>query len=309
MKAFAISAKLKINVHDLNNELSAGNVSDIRQIDMIDLNGNVITVPAVSGRMLKHWHYQHYRTQIPQDKLCEACKVGEPLRPAFGRTDKGELIQVEPKGMDDIKKIVGGCAVCDLHGYLIAKKAKGAEEGTSTRRTSRAMFSWLLPVLDGPSASRQVIHTRVTAAATEDTSQMIFNKSYASADYAFVSYLDASKVGFIEDINEATLNDEEVKERVKAAILAYLHMLSGKTGASLSHALPHVDVLSVLVAYSKETQFPVPVSPIYPEYISKTIGMMPEGVNLLGYGEAGEAEGVEKCDKLNDLFNKVLGEL
>jgi len=309
MKAFAISAKLKINVHDLNNELSAGNVSDIRQIDMIDLHGNVITVPAVSGRMLKHWHYTHYRTQIPEDKLCEACKVGEPLRPAFERTGKGELIQVEPKGMDDIKRIVQDCAVCDLHGYLIAKKAKGAEEGTSTRRTSRAMFSWLLPVLDGPSASRQVIHTRVTAAATEDTSQMIFNKSYASADYAFVSYLDASKIGFIEDINEATLNDEEVKERVKAAILAYLHMLSGKTGASLSHALPHVDVLSVLVAYSKETQFPVPVSPIYPEYIPKTIGMMPEGVKLLGYGEAGEAGGIEKFDKLNDLFNKVQGEL
>ncbi|MEO0211843.1 MAG: DevR family CRISPR-associated autoregulator [candidate division WOR-3 bacterium] len=309
MKAFAISAKLKINVHDLNNELSAGNVSDIRQIDMIDLHGNVITVPAVSGRMLKHWHYTHYRTQIPEDKLCEACKVGEPLRPAFVRTEKGELSQVKPKGMDDIKKIIKECAVCDLHGYLIATKEKGAEEGTSTRRTSRAMFSWLLPVLDAPSASRQVIHTRVTAAATEDTSQMIFNKSYASADYAFVSYLDASKVGVMEDINEMLLENNEVKERVKAAILAYLHMLSGKTGASLSHALPHVDVLSVLVAYSKEGQFPVPVSPIYPDYISKTMGMMPSGVKLLGYGEAGEAEGVEKFGKLNELFNKVLGEL
>ncbi|MEO0147031.1 MAG: hypothetical protein ABIM19_09380, partial [candidate division WOR-3 bacterium] len=126
---------------------------------------------------------------------------------------------------------------------------------------------------------------------------------------AFVSYLDASKVGVMEDINEMLLENNEVKERVKAAILAYLHMLSGKTGASLSHALPHVDVLSVLVAYSKEGQFPVPVSPIYPDYISKTMGMMPSGVKLLGYGEAGEAEGVEKFGKLNELFNKVLGEL
>ena len=58
LKFLAFAVKVQLNVHDLNNEAVAGNVTDIRLMEFIDEAGEKREVPAVSGRMLKHWHYE-----------------------------------------------------------------------------------------------------------------------------------------------------------------------------------------------------------------------------------------------------------
>lgn len=105
----SVAAKLVLNVHDLNNEGSVGQSLDIRQIRMVDESGKALgEMPAVSGRMMKHWHLEHMlREELNQTspKLCDRCKVGEPERKP----------QDENNG-------VNTCVICDAHGFLCTDK-------------------------------------------------------------------------------------------------------------------------------------------------------------------------------------------
>lgn len=309
LKFITFAVKLQLNVHDLNNEAVAGNVTDIRIMEFLDENGNRVEAPAVSGRMLKHWHYEGMRHLILNGPykdipLCKGCEAGEPIRP--GEIENNKLIQVSKPE----KEAIQSCAVCDVHGYLIAQKAEEDEErGMSARRTSRAMFSWLMPVLGFDTASKQVIHNRVSS----DPSVMIpFHKSYASGIYAFVSALDVDRIGLIElnlgSENPYAVEDNARKERIKIAIEAYRLMLSGQIGASLSHAIPHVNPVEVLVAYYEKGPLPFPVSPMYSDYISKTRGLMPKDAILLYWGSE-TPEGVVKKNSINDILDELLSKI
>jgi len=333
LKFVTFSLKTQLNVHDLNNEAVAGNVTDIRIMEFLDEGGNRIEAPAVSGRMLKHWHYEGMRHlilngQYSLNELCAGCKVGEPIRPASLSGEK--LQQIKPKKLQDEEQFVKNCVICDIHGYLIAQEAKGKGEEeeleTSTekgkqkipplRRSSRVMFSWLMPVLGYDTTQKQVIHTRVSqqesVAEGKGAAQMIFNKSYASGIYAFVSAFDVDRVGLVE-LNLGTptpyaINDNDRKERIKVAIEAYRLMLSGQIGASLSHALPHQNPIEVLVAYSETGPLPFPVSPMYSDYFEKTIGLMPEGTQFLYWGSEMPSS-VKKKNTLNEIFQELLSKI
>ncbi len=315
IKFVTFAVKMQLNVHDLNNEAVAGNVTDIRIMEFLDEDGERVEAPAVSGRMLKHWHLEGMRKLILNGSyssisLCDGCKAGEPIRP--GEIKNGNLTQVAKPEQDAILS----CAVCDIHGYLIAKGAEG-EKGISARRTSRAMFSWLMPVLGVDTAQKQVLHTRVSQqqemAEGEGAAQMIFNKSYASGIYAFVSALDVDRIGLVE-LNLGSPNPYAVddnngrKDRIKVAIEAYRLMLSGQIGASLSHAIPHQNPVEILVAYSENGPLPFPVSPMYKDYIAKTIGLMPKGTSFLYWGPE-TPSGVSKKDTIDEIFRELLSKV
>ncbi|MEW6118349.1 MAG: DevR family CRISPR-associated autoregulator [Nitrospirota bacterium] len=308
LKFVTFTVKTQLNVHDLNNEAVAGNVTDIRIMEFLDEAGGRKEAPAVSGRMLKHWHYEGIKHLIVNGSyfsipLCAGCKAGEPIRPAEVRNDN-LLTQVSKPEQDAITS----CAVCDIHGYLIAQQAEGeGQRGTSARRISRAMFSWLMPVLDSDIVSKQVIHNRVSS---DPTVMMPFNKSYASGIYAFVSALDVDRIGLVElnlgGTNPYAVDDNNGrKDRIKVAIEAYRFMLSGQIGASLSHAVPHGNPVEILVAYSETGPLPFPVSPMYSDYISKTAGLMPQNTTLLYWGHASPT-GVTKKNTIDDIFKELL---
>lgn len=288
MNFITLTARLMLNVHDLNNEATAGNVSDIRLIDYIGLDGKRREAPAVSGRMVKHWHQEALadlarRLDLP---LCDNCAQSEPVRgPLADNATEADALKA--------------CIICDLHGFLVAEGRR------SERRASRAMFSWLLPILDDDTetAQRQVIHNRVSA----DPSRMMpFYKSYASGIYAFVSALDAARVGRLESGGEA-INGQAAAQRVALAVEAYRHLLTGRIGASQSHALPHADCLELLVAVSDDGPLPFPVSAIYPGYAGKYAGLLPAGAKLHVFGLDPAPAGAKAHDSINDLFTAVGG--
>lgn len=317
LKFATFAVRTQLNVHDLNNEAVAGNVTDIRIMEFLDENGVRQEAPTVSGRMLKHWHYEGMKHLIVNGlyssiPLCAGCKAGEPIRPSEIRNNN--LTQVAKSERDAITS----CVVCDIHGYLIAREAEGEQErGTSARRISRAMFSWLMPVLEkinsesdvGPT-SKQVIHNRVSA---DPSVMMPFNKSYASGIYAFVSALDVDRIGLVElnlgGTNPYAVDDNNGrKDRIKVAIEAYRFMLSGQIGASLSHAVPHGNPIEILVAYSETGPLPFPISPMYSDYISKTAGLMPQNTTILYWGNDTPA-GTTKKNTINEIFNELMGKI
>ncbi|MCD6318592.1 DevR family CRISPR-associated autoregulator [Candidatus Aerophobetes bacterium] len=318
LKYVTFGVKVQLNVHDLNNEAVAGNVTDIRIMDFLDENGEKREAPAVSGRMLKHWHYEAMRHLILNGgysslPLCNGCRMGEPIRPGDVRSET--LVQIaRPEGNS-----VSVCTICDIHGYLIAQGAQQeGERGASARRTSRAMFSWLMPVLGTDFSSKQVVHTRVSQqqamAEGEGAAQMIFNKSYASGIYAFVSALDVERIGLVE-LNLGTnkpyaIEDSDRKQRAKVAIEAYRYLISGQMGASLSHAIPHTQPIEILAAYSETSPLPFPISPIYNDYIKEYKGLVPNNTSILLWNQTDEkVEGVTMKSTINEVFAEILDKL
>jgi CRISPR-associated protein Cst2 len=318
LKYVTFAVRMQLNVHDLNNEAVAGNVQDIRIMEFLDESGEKQEAPAVSGRMLKHWHYEAMRHLILNGKysslsMCDGCKVGEPIRP--GGIRNGNLTQLDRREEDSIST----CTICDIHGYLIAQGAKQeGESGASARRSSRIMFSWLMPVLSTKSFSKQVIHTRVSQqqsmAEEEAAAQMIFNKSYASGIYAFVSALDIERIGLVElnlgTDNPYAIEDSDRRQRAKVAAEAYRCLISGQMGASLSHAIPHTEPIEVLVAYSETLPLPFPISPMYNDYIKIYKGLVPNGTAILLWNrEAKKVEGVAIKSTINEIFKEISNRL
>lgn len=319
LKFLTFAVKTQLNVHDLNNETTAGNTTDIRIMEFLNEEGKKDEAPAVSGRMLKHHHYEAMRKLLSTQSLCDACRAGEPVRP--GKIEEQKLMQVAVNE----EKAIRNCVIDDVHGYLIAQKAKQTdknnkdEKRSSKRRDSRMQISWLMPVIGKKSFSKQVIHTRVSQeekAGSEDdlAAQMIFNKSYASGIYAFVSALDIERIGLVESKLDAedryAIKAEDRKQRAKTAIEAYRYLISGQMGASLSHALPHGNPVEILVGCSENGPLPFPVSPMYSDFIIKTKGLMPDRTNLLYWGDE-EPEGITKIgitkiDSIDGLFKKIL---
>lgn len=328
-----LAAKLIINVHDMNNEGSIGQTTDIRMIRMVSEDGKELPeAPAVSGRMMKHWHLAYMlREELNQATqiLCDQCKIWEPERQP---TDETTGVQ--------------NCIICDSHGFLCAKK-KGAGEtkGKSLRRSSCITFSWLLPVIGSDTPSKQVIHSRVAPGVTEHneetgeaspenaspepsskttatvseeeakqkSSQMIFYKSYASSIYGFICSIDLDRIGKALDGNGLSSSDgNEIKRRRQMAVKALLPMVMGALGASQSHALPHTKCLGILAALSDNTT-PLPnlVSPIYNNGFSESINMLKafnNKVKYWGYGEPA-VENEQKRDNLQALFDSIITEL
>lgn len=326
LKFVTFAVKVQLNVHDLNNEAVAGNVTDIRIMDFLDENGKRVEAPAVSGRMLKHWHYEGMRKLGSEQGLpfCDACRIGEPVRPA---KLENNILSHKNAIAEGQAAVINKCAICDIHGYLAAiagegkrgKKASEEEEeqeSVSERRSSRVMFSWLMPILGSESPSKQVIHSRVKSGIDFDdkklVSQMPFHKSYASGIYAFVSALDVDRIGLVElnlgSKNPYAVEDNDRKKRIKVAIEAYRLMLSGQIGASLSHAIPHVNPIEILVAYSESGPLPFPVSPIYSDYIKKTVGLIAEKTDLLYWG-TDSYEGITKKNTIDEIFNELLSKV
>ncbi len=306
-----LGAKLILNVHDLNNEGTAGNVSDIRTIDYITLDGERREAPAVSGRMLKHHHYASMRDLARRLglELCDGCVSGEPIRP--GRRDGSTLIQAPCSEEEAVRQ----CALCDVHGYLIAQGARReGRRGVSSRRNARCLVSWLLPVLDGAdTTSRQVVHTRVSQQENleqneQQRAQMLFYKSYASGVYGFISVLDIGRIGYLESEGKR-LDTVDWQARARAAVMAYRDLLSGRIGASQSHALPHGVPLEVTMALSTDGPLPNPVSPIYPNYRQQYLGLLPAvGVEVLGFGGEPVA-GMTLLPSIREVLDTALARL
>jgi len=315
LKYVTFGVKVQLNVHDLNNEAVAGDVQDIRIMEFLDEKGEPQEAAAVSGRMLKHWHYEIMRQLGLEQKLpfCDACRIGEPVRPSVIVDTNGQKKLSHQEAIDKgTAEVVKSCMVCDIHGYLAAIGT------TSERRSSRVMFSWLMSVLESRSEAKQVIHSRVKSGMDFKEaplkSQMPYYKSYASGVYAFVSALDIERIGLVElslgTNSPYAIEDSERKQRAKVAIEAYRYLISGQMGASLSHAIPHTQPIEVLVAYSETSPLPFPISPVYGNYIEEYKGLVPKDASILLWSQTGEkAEGVTIKSTINEVFDEILEKL
>jgi len=233
-----LTAKMLVNVHDLNNEASVGYFTDIRKVKLINEAGEVVEAPAVSGNMLKHWHFVYMKRALEEkgyEKLCSYCLNEEAFR--IPQDDRRVSRLKNPSPAEIEEEIISTCAIEDLHGYLYPGKE------VTSRRESLIKFSWLIPVLDSQSEIFTVTHNRVArgvvaeseaqktqqkaecrsndtakreSEAQEIKQQMLFYKQYSSGLYGFSSCLDLAYVGV--PFTREYIDEEKLCERAEAGV-------------------------------------------------------------------------------------------
>jgi CRISPR-associated protein Cst2 len=139
---------------------------------------------------------------------------------------------------------------------------------------------------------------------------MLFSKSYASGFYAFVSVLDLAGLGYSESKAIQVLELDEWKRRAIVAIKAYIPLLTGHLGASLSHALPHAECCELLAVISNSHLVTVPFSPIYGEkYAEEYLGLLPKSDDFKAYTFGFDAGGAERKKNINEIFDEIIKQI
>jgi CRISPR-associated protein Cst2 len=284
-----LTGRVLVNLHDLNNEASIGTFTDIRKMKIIDREGALREVVSVSGNMLKHWHSIYVKRLLEgNDSFCSYCEREEAWRLPQDDDRLKEIKEKEIKEKelkrDDLfiegeKKLLTTCAIEDIHGFL------SPDPDINIKRESRVRFSWFVPVEEtGEEAIATAVHNRVakiTGEKKDIKQQMFFYKQYASGVYSVTASIDLGRISTSDykskngkPIIVEGLKDETVKRRRKCAIEAFIPMMGGEMGASLSRSLPITKPIEIMIAISDYPGLPNFVSAFYKDYRQANLALM-----------------------------------
>jgi CRISPR-associated protein Cst2 len=280
---FVMAYEGLLNVSSLNLERAA----EIRKMPVIYWeNGRlnfIPEVPAISGVMLKHWHFRNLVELSREDKdsLCFFCNQLQAIRIPPRKVQSYYGITYDKQELELIRKCVGE----DVHGFLVT------EEKEALRRESCVWFSWAigLPLISEEYRRIVVVqHTRNISNIPPDAPdevrqlQMPYPRPYASDLFGFISVANISRIGVSYTDNLQAIDSNVRKRRQKNTILAYARMIQGEVGANLARGLPASIPIKVFLAASKRGMIPAPVHPIYPNYLIKSAKLIKGAADLFG---------------------------
>jgi CRISPR-associated protein Cst2 len=326
ISSLSISARITLDLHNLNSEGTEGNQQQTRMVHIIDQNGQRAIVNAVSGDMFKHILVDHL---VPLLK-----EAGEPLSPGAAVHDADRINAANPAFVDFCEneqefndsgkkvrrkaleseimaKMISECSLTDLAGALVTR-------GRSVGRKSVVEFGWVvgLPAdRNGQplTVTEQYFHVkyapegRATAAGGETVAgrQAIFHRPASSGVYALVCNLDLYRIGLNDITRQYVISADTRRKRAVALIQALAATLLKPSGAQRNTQNPHIVNCEGVIATSA-TSLPAPaVSPLhdgYREEMEKAAavlnGMRAESVRVTPFGSL--AEGVSSLAKLAD---------
>ena len=329
-----ISGRLRLNAHSLNAQGGGGtNYIEITKTKVTVKTDNgwaVVEVPAITGNMLKHWHFvgfvDYFRITPYGANLTERALRYNGTRFGQGETTakKADGSEIELKNEEEIIK---NLADADVHGFLAPK--------TGVRRVSLVKTSFILPTEDfikeveGERLITAVKHNRVDVnergaiSSGNDTAQMLFSREYATGLYGFSIVLDLGLVGIPQSVPvkaegkefkpNLVIDPKEREARIESALKALLPMLSGYIGANLARSFPAFK-LEEFIAISSEEPIPAIVHGFYEDYVeaSKSIIKNAEklGFEVKTFTYGVKLDGIEatKVSSVEELVAELLNE-
>lgn len=288
-----IAGRVRLNAHSLNAQGGSGtNYVELTKAKIsvkTDNGWRVIEVPAISGNMVKHWHFigfvDFFKETNYGHNLTERALRYNGVRFGQGETKhkKADRTEVELKNEAEIIK---NFADADIHGFLAPK--------SGVRRVTLVKASFLLPTEDfikdvDERLIYAVKHNRIDIdengaikSGEDQTAQMLFSREYATGLYGFELILDLGFVGIPQSCpwkfeNNSKLpnivtQDAEREVRIESALRALIPMLSGYIGANLARSFP-VFKLEEFIAVVSDKPIPALVHGFYEDYVevSKSI--------------------------------------
>ncbi len=287
LNSLSISARVTLDLHNLNSEGTEGNQQQTRMVHIIDQSGHRAIVNAVSGDMFKHILVEHLvpllkdagQSLSPGAAVHDADRINA-ANPAFIEfcekeqefVADGKKVKRKALESEIMTRMISECSLTDLAGALVTR-------GRSVGRKSVAEFGWVvgLPEDNGGqplTATEQYFHVKYApegrGAATGGDSvagrQAIFHRPASSGIYAFICNLDLYRIG-LNDITRQYVVDSQARcRRASALIQALAATLLKPAGAQRNTQNPHIVNCEGVVATSA-TSLPAPtVSPLHDNY-------------------------------------------
>jgi CRISPR-associated protein Cst2 len=267
ISSLAISGLLTLEMHSLNNEGSEGNYLETRQVQVVDKSGQIHSVNAVSGDMLKHMQAEHlYQIAVEADlPLCGACKHFDANR-IVADQDFASSFEEGAADNDILTKAIQTCILDDCEGILITSAIGGKKRAIG--RKSLVEFGWLVGRPE-ETVTESYFHVKYApegrgkgagdATGAGNVGQNIFHRPASSGRYAVVLNVDLYRLGR-NDINFTyAMSQDERLDRAQALLTSILHTFLKPTGAHRNTQNPHVLAFEGCVALSSGS-VPAPVA-------------------------------------------------
>lgn len=296
LSSISICGRMTLNLHSLNNEGGEGNQVLTRQVTILDSNGNIATVNAISGDMLKHIQSEYF-WQIATEyglplssssKTFNANRIGSAL-------EFIDVLKTKPKDSEKIDKMLEICSLTDVSGVLVTA------ENNNLPRKSCSEFGWMvaIPEVKGVQSPdlQSFFHVKlvpdsgnVESTDGSNSGQNIFHRPANSGVYAIVANFDIYRVGYNDISRSYSINSEDRKKRVSALLQSIVRTFISLKGAMRNTQNPHVLNFEGIITTSS-TSMPSPtVSPIsesYIETIEKTTkslnGIEPDAIDVFTF--------------------------
>ncbi|HEY77061.1 MAG TPA: DevR family CRISPR-associated autoregulator [Thermoflexia bacterium] len=299
--SLSISGRLTLEMHSLNNEGGEGNQTMTRTVTLVDTDGNVHKVNAISGDMFKHIQAEHFYLLARERglPLCAGCQTFRADR-ILG---DGEFIKSLPERDEEtINALLARCALDDAEGTLIARGAR------SIPRKSVAEFSWVVGLPDKV-RTESYFHVRYAAERggpdEERAAQPIFHRPASSGVYAAVATFELARIGFNDISQTYPIDEEERLRRYRAFLESVLYTFVEPSGAMRGTQNPHIVAFEGVITISHDV-LPAPtISPLAEGYQDQIRGIAEA---LDGEGGRLEVEPFEDMAKFAAIMRGLIEE-
>ncbi|WP_448595888.1 DevR family CRISPR-associated autoregulator [Thermoflexus hugenholtzii] len=291
--SLSISGRLTLELHSLNNEGTEGNQTMTRIVTLVDPEGNIHKVNAISGDMFKHIQAEHFYLLARERglPLCAGCQTfrsdrilgdNEFIRWTQERKtvkigDKERLEWVHPDS-EVIDALLKKCCLDDVEGVLIAPQReqppgegerRERRQGRSIPRKSVAEFGWVVG-LPEKVRTESYFHVRYAqergGAGEEAQAQPIFHRPASSGIYAAVATFELARIGFNDISQTYAIPEEERLRRYQAFLESVLYTFVEPNGAMRGTQNPHIVAFEGVVTVSHAV-LPAPtISPLAEDY-------------------------------------------
>ena len=297
--SLSICGVATMNLHSLNNEGGEGNHIQTRMVDVVDTEGKLHPVNAVSGDMYKHIFVEHFYSLARNGAdlpLSNGAKVMSPNRVNADLNDDDSAFSkavAEASGdAEVIDAVIETCALTDVAGTLITK-------GRSTGRKSVVEFAWVAGVPE-KTKTESYFHVKYDVESRGNTQsddgsnlgQAIFHRPTNSGQYAVVLNIEAYRIGF-NDITQAYVRDIDRTKRYKTLLQAVMQTFIEPNGAMRNTQNPHLTNFKGVITTSTSSVPAPTVSPLNDEFV-KQVHRIKDSLNSLADG----ALDVEDFDSL-----------
>ncbi len=256
--SLSIAARATLNMHSLNNEGGEGNQIQTRMVEIIDHQGELHSVNAISGDMLKHVLMEHFYQQARSHhlSLCHGCQRFNANRINADETFLSETEKI--KDVDFIDQMLTRCAMDDVAGILVTENKR------SIPRKSISEFGWVLGLPEKVRTDSyfhvKYVPERSKDKRAEDVSeqrdsgsnlgQSIFHRPASSGIYAIVCHLELARIGYNDIKQSYAIGEEEQQKRATLLLESLLHTFIELNGAMRSTQLPHLVALEGVITTS-----------------------------------------------------------
>lgn len=311
VSSLSLSAKVTLDLHNLNNEGTEGNQQQTRMVHIIDENGERAVVNAVSGDMFKHVLVDHLIPLLKQagQPLSPGALIYDPDRINVLNRDFVDFCEKERefkidgktevrKALDSeiVTKMLQDCSLTDIAGALVTR-------GRSVGRKSVVEFGWVVGMPD-KTVTEQYFHVKYApegrggAAGGESVAgkQAIFHRPASSGQYALICSLELNRIGINDITRQQVISKADRQKRAVALLQALASTLVEPAGAQRSTQNPHIVACEGVIATSS-TALPAPLfSPLSSGYRSQVRQiadalnrMQPGSIQLMEFDSLAEA--------------------